>query len=586
MAAEIAHAVTTGNTQSLGIGGRLDAGNTAVGAKNSEGDELVDEQITGQLSLLDIMNEWEETKKANEEKHIAEMREKVMKQTGPMFSNFDEVARASVTSDLDLINPVVDVFKDRTVGQDTTNQPQKTMNYDDPEDETDQQDLRLADRSDARESESQEIRKLLNTEEINGLEEKLLETLVEAEEEQKKEEEVPAFIPDIDFERPAESQIEEQPIKEERVIIAEEVETRGSSILAAMVNAKADPEEVSEKLPEPNVISSAAEAVQAMRRAESAAEAVQAMRRAESAAEAVQVTQSENPYAETMQAVRSEAPFEETVHAISQEELPLQQPEEYSYTQPEARLLTREEKELFGNIAPTRDLQEKVAGALDLLSLETATGNGIVVGENGTGRTTIAQNMVRYVQDKYPQFTGKILRITGEQLAARDVAQTLSSLENGALIIERAGSMEPDIEGNLLYQLEKLSLGGVLVVMEDTKEEIERLTLTYPQVEQIFTAKIEVEVLDNDGLVQFAKAYAKSQEYAIDEMGVLAVYTRISDMQTNEHAVTVEEVKEMVNGAIERAEKKSVKHFVDVLIGKRFDDEDMVVLREKDFSIE
>ncbi|MBQ5883241.1 MAG: hypothetical protein IIW72_01810, partial [Clostridia bacterium] len=112
MAAEIAHAVTTGNTESLNIApAKFDTGNISLDGKTLTGDPMVDEQISGQLSLLDIMNEWEETKKANEEKRIAQMREKVMKQTGPMFSNFDEVARASVASNLDLINPVVDVFK-------------------------------------------------------------------------------------------------------------------------------------------------------------------------------------------------------------------------------------------------------------------------------------------------------------------------------------------------------------------------------------------------------------------------------------------------------------------------------------------
>lgn len=124
------------------------------------------------------------------------------------------------------------------------------------------------------------------------------------------------------------------------------------------------------------------------------------------------------------------------------------------------------------------------------------------------------------------------------------------------------------------------------MILEDTKKEIERLILTYPQIEQIFNSRIEVEVLDNDGLVNYAKAYANSQEYTIDEMGVLAVYTRISDMQTNEHAVSTAEVKDMVDEAIEHAGKKNVKHFMDVLVGKRFDDEDMIILREKDFSIE
>ena len=138
----------------------------------------------------------------------------------------------------------------------------------------------------------------------------------------------------------------------------------------------------------------------------------------------------------------------------------------------------------------------------------------------------------------------------------------------------------------LMDQLSSSATGSLLVIMTDTPADIERLLLTYERLGQMFPSRIDVEVLDNNGLVQYAKAYANSREYSIDEMGSLAVHTRINDMQTNEHAVTIKEVREMVDQAIDRAEKKNVRHFVDVLIGKRFDDEDMIILREKDFSIE
>ncbi|MBO6015958.1 MAG: hypothetical protein J6P60_05150 [Lachnospiraceae bacterium] len=650
MAAEIAQAVTSGNSQRLNITGRLDTGSAA------QGDELVDEQITGQLSLLDIMNEWEETKKANEEKHIAEMREKVMKQTGPMFGNFDEIARASVSTDLNLINPAVDVFKN------TVPDPEKVQRKETP--------LQQEEELPVSQKEPDEVKKLLNTEEINGLEEKLIETLVVTEAEEKKEKEVPSFIPDLDF---GSSDAPESPeTSQERVIIAEEVETRGSSLLAAMINAKGqntdageapadiaqdESQEESAQAPASAVAETAAQApasATAPVLASSAAEAVaaEAARLAaqasasaateteeqapassgfiSSAAEAVRVmkaafgkknenvqeaesdsepqtagTQENIPTGGSVTSWQSATPA--TIEAASAVEAPLSAEAASAVETPavsetatvryeagimqaaqtqEARYLTKEEKELFGNIAPTKELQEKLALALDRLTMDPVTGNGIVIGENGTGRAQIAQNVAIYMKDKDPRFIGNIINVTGEQLALKDVAQTLKDTENGALVIEKAGGMEPDIEGTLLYQLERLTLSGILVIMEDTKEEIERLTLTYPQLEQIFTSKIEIEVLDNDGLVQYAKAYAGTREYAIDEMGVLAVYTRISDMQTNEHAVTIGEVRTMVDEAIERSGKKSVRHLVDVLIGKRFDDEDMIVLRENDFSIE
>ena len=250
------------------------------------------------------------------------------------------------------------------------------------------------------------------------------------------------------------------------------------------------------------------------------------------------------------------------------------------------RLLSKEEKELFGKIAPIKDLQIKIARAIDLMALKMGTGNVLVMGEVGIDRIAVAKSMMKCLQLKNPNFTGKVAKIRGDLFSTKDVAVTLAELENGALIIEDANTLEPDILANLLYYLDRLQIKGILVILEGTKDELDRLMYTYPQMDRIFSSKVEIEVLDNDGLVDFAKFYANSLEYSIDEMGVLAIYTRISDMQTNEHAVTIKEVKCMVNDAIDHAEKKNVKHFVDVLFGKRFNDDDMIILRESDFSIE
>ena len=119
--------------------------------------------------------------------------------------------------------------------------------------------------------------------------------------------------------------------------------------------------------------------------------------------------------------------------------------------------------------------------------------------------------------------------------------------------------------------------------MEDTKSEIERMSLLYPEMAVKFSARMDIEALDNDGLVDYAKEYAKEQEYAIDDMGILALYTKISDLQTNEHAVTVTEVRDMVDKAIASAGKKNVAHFMDIILAKRYDGDDMIILREKDF---
>ena len=697
MAAEIAHAVTTGNTGSLNIGSpKFDTGNISLDGKSLTGDPMIDEQISGQLSLLDIMNEWEETKKANEEKRIAQMREKVMKQTGPMFTNFDEVARASVTANLDLINPVVDVFKHEDAMQEQT--PAKAVDLSDVE------EVATEVAQEPSEEKAEEPRKALNTEEINGLEEKLLEVLKKTEAQQE-DNQIASFVPDLDFSKEEPKQ-EEVPDTQERVIISEEVETTGVSALAAMmeshgsdmVHKPAEEAVIAPEMPIPPVVSTPI--VETLNTPEMSVPPVVATPIVEtfSTPEVPVPPVATTPIIETLSTPEmpvppvATTPIVETlstpevpvspvvptpiigavstpdvpvspiaptpiIGAVSTPEVsvppvaPMQAMEPFStpevpvspvvstpvqaiepfsapevpvapvvatpiveaanapgmvvppvapavspYSQPAQpvppvaapgnRLLTREEKELFGKIAPIKDLQVKVAHAIDFMSLAMGTGNVLVTGDDGTDRLSIAKNMVKCMQLKDPSFSGKVAKIKGDLFSTKDIAATLTELENGALIIEEASTLESDILANLLYYLDRLQLRGILVVLEDTKEELDKLMHTYPQMDRIFSSRIEIEVLDNDGLVEFAKTYANSLEYSIDDMGVLAIYTRISDMQTNEHAVTIKEVKCMVNDAIDHAEKKNVKHFVDVLFGKRFNDEDMIILRESDFSIE
>ena len=131
--------------------------------------------------------------------------------------------------------------------------------------------------------------------------------------------------------------------------------------------------------------------------------------------------------------------------------------------------------------------------------------------------------------------------------------------------------------------LKKKRDGGILVIMEDTKRELDNLLLKANMPRQFFDLRIDIAALDNNGLVNYGKEYANEKEYSIDDMGILALYTRISEMQTNDHAVTVDEVRGIVDEAIKNAERKNISHFMDVLLAKRYDDEDMIVLREKDF---
>ena len=220
--------------------------------------------------------------------------------------------------------------------------------------------------------------------------------------------------------------------------------------------------------------------------------------------------------------------------------------------------------------------------AIDSISLAPYTGNIIITGEEGMDTLTLAKNLMKEVQMTDSNFSGKIAKISGASMNQRDLDKVISKLNNGALIIENAGKMNEETAGRLYKSLQQENM-GIVVIMEGPKKSINKLLDAAPLLRNCFSACVNIEALDNDSLVAFGKKYAKEQEYSIDEMGLLALHTRISDRQTSNHAVTLLEVKEMVDDAIDHANKKSLGHFFDILFAKRYDEEDMIILRENDF---
>ena len=251
--------------------------------------------------------------------------------------------------------------------------------------------------------------------------------------------------------------------------------------------------------------------------------------------------------------------------------------------EPGYRSLTKEEKEMFGSIAQTREVQGQIAQTLDAVTLTPNTGNIIITGEKGTGTTAVAKDIIRKLQMSDSNFSGKVAKITGSLLDKKDIAATIHDLENGALIVEKASELSPKMLEKMVQVLESGKEQGIVIVLEDSKEKADHLTAENPSLLRVFNTRIDIAALDNNGLVTYGKEYAREKEYTIDEMGTLALYTRITDMQTRDHSVTVEEVRQMIDDAIQHAEKKTVGHFVDVLLAKRYDEDDMIVLREKDF---
>ncbi len=216
-------------------------------------------------------------------------------------------------------------------------------------------------------------------------------------------------------------------------------------------------------------------------------------------------------------------------------------------------------------------------------SLLPYTNNIIISGEKETGTVRTAENIAKYLASANRSFSGKTKLFSSEEFTGKDIFSIVNELTNGILIIDNAGEMSTDLCNKLIKAGNEMEDGGILYILTDTASGIEKLEKTYEKISENFNLKIEISALDNDGLVKYGKLYAKEKEYAIDDMGILALYNRIEERQTNEHAVTVDEVKEIVDHAIDRSEKKNLSHFMDVIFAKRYDKDDMIVLREKDF---
>lgn len=423
-------------------------------------EEQIEKQITGQLSIGDVMAEWEKMKKENEQKMMQEIKERVHKQTDSLFSDFDEATKTGLLEELEkaMVDAAVRESKKRA------------------------------------EAERPKVVKVSD---------------IDAKEEEKAEEQ-----PEEQPEKQPEEQTEEQTEVIEDAEIIEEETGEADKPLDEVPPA----EEAAEK---------------------------------EIAEEAAEEKPEE----------------EETAEAGN------------SYT---VREMSRSEREQFAPFIHHRKTRKQIVEVIDNISLASYTGNVVITGEEGTGATALAKLLVKEVQLSDNNFSGKVAKISGGNMNKKEVGATLDRLLGGALIIEGAASMKKNTVESLTRELNQEGK-GLIVILEDKKEAIEKFLTKYPALAAIFNLRVDVDALDDQTLVKYARKYALEQEYAIDELGVLALHTRIADMQTSDHEVTLSEIEEIVDEAIYYADKKTPKHFFDVLFGKRYDDEDMVVLREKDF---
>ena len=517
--------------------------------------KALDEQITGQISISDVLLEWEKIKKESEEKRKEEVRQHVLEHTGSMFTEFEAAIRDGLLEQIE---------RGKAVGVEPAVSPE-------PEEEE-------------------------GTVEYEAL----------PGEGEPSEEPAAAEEPEAPVKAPAceEPETAEEPEAPAEAPACEEPETAEAPEAPAEAPACEEPETTEEpEAPAEGAEDDYGEVEEIAEIAEPAEEPEEpeepeVSEEPEIPEEPEEPEAPEAPEEPETPEISEEPPVKDTFDIKDEFEEP-QEPgkapeaEEASeggqddrtveHEKRRVRALTPEEKELFGTYIQSRSDAEKMVKALDSISLAAYTGNIIITGEEGMDTLTLAKNMIRQVQMTDSNFAGKIAKISGRGMNTKDAASTLERLKYGALIIQKASDLN-DSTVRALYKALQQDYFGIIVVIEDTRHAINKLLKKHPMLREVFTARMDVEALSNDTLAELAKEYALEREYSIDELGLMALHARIAELQTSDHNATIAEVREIIDEAIESADRKTIGHFFDILLGKRYDDEDMIILTEKDFA--
>lgn len=620
--------------------------------------EVVEKQITGQISIEDILAEWERLRSANEETWRENMRRKVIKQTSDIFKDFDESSKTGLLEQLEsevtgeplekISNEVSSEYSFETIDG------EETIIFVEEETESANTDSEV------------------NT--GNEAESAPVETEAEATEE--KEETIETFEPSADIheillpEEPAteeETAPEEEPATEEHpsmeelsfdrtpfmeeskdddidnlstkvlpssreiddylMAFAEAGEKNDMAIGAGVLEATEAilpelPAEVIEEAVE-EIIEVPEETVEET--ADVSEEETTEEQFEEVPADGEEITEEE-PVEEDNQEEETEPEYTGAVREVIDElndedsteepaevsddceiedlEESEEEPEEEIEDEPETEEdqdeetdfeeeedslpeirdsgFTEEQEERFESFIQTEEAREQLLEVLAEMSMESCTGNVIIGSEDIDSAVELAKCLIMELSE-VESLTGKVAKIKASTLNAKDPVETLAKIEDGALIIQDANELSKNtLEAlkNILNEEDK----RIFIVLLMNKRNKHKFIMDNTDLMDCFNVSYDIEALNDKELANYAKAYAYSREFSIDEMGLLALHTRIEGRQTNDHSVTVSEVKAIVDEAIDNASRKNVNHFIDLLFGKRYDENDMVVLKEKDFA--
>ena len=521
--------------------------------------EQVEKQITGQLSIEDVMAEWERMKKENEERRLKEIRERVRKQTDNLFADFDESTKSGLLEELE--NAMVTAaMKEEKLRADK--EKPKVVKVSDIEKQREEKEAHPQQKEEVKPQPVEEPEEIIEEsvdevmEELPGTEPVMGEVQDSVPDELVEDAEI------IDEEEEAAEESGEEMVEE----AAEEVTEEAAGVETTEENPE---EEAAEEPEEPKKMPLRRKKKKVQQNFDETQNIVLEFEDIPEMTEKVP--------AQAAQAKKLRAPRE-----IKKEDEPVQTTGEVISSTEKGRELTEQEREEFAPFIHHRRTRRQIAEVIDNISLASYTGNVVVTGEEGTESTAFAKLLIKDVQSNDSNFSGKVAKISGSVLNKKDIAETLNKLANGALIVEDAAALKKPSVDVLLREMNQEEK-GLILVLEDTKNRMDAFLAKNKDLQEVFNLRVDLEALDDQTLVKYARKYALEQEYSIDDLGILALHTRIADLQTGDHEVTLSEIEELVDEAIYYADKKTPKHFFDVLFGNRYDDEDMIILREKDF---
>lgn len=453
----------------------------------------VEKQITGQINIDDILTSWEETKRANKEKMEEQVRQRVLEQTGQMFTDFDMSTAQGILASLEA--------------------------------------GKVLDDSDA-------------------VSEELLEGISK----------VSKVI------SPAEVAIESAA---EAVSVSE-----GAKDLAATPNPSLADEKFYGSVTDviPGAIWNEVKQYDESKNAENVAEDVlpEEVLPEEVIPESVITEENE------VTAQYTEEPGTNEEYDTSEEAA---EPVEEEIVK---RSISKDARKLFAQFLYSKKMKAQIIDTMDKLSLAAYAGNVIITSDSSSTGVRLAKAIIKYAQSSDPNFSGAIAKISAEHLNRKDIGATLDKLLNGALIIEDAADLDSATVSSLLLVLNQEER-GIIVFLVDKKVKMRKFAAAYPQIGSVFTAGIDIVPMNVDALVDYGVRYAMKEGYSIDDMALLAFYKKVSDLQVGNHNVSMGEVKDIIDNAISSGKKKGLGSVARSLSGKRYDDDDRIILREKDF---